>query len=375
MSILQLFSFIYKELKTQKLLYTLFFIILLIMYSITISTFSTAIYIPQKYKSDIQMNYPEGVSISAKGNINELVSIVYDKVDFLNINNHKLLENIVISNDLMQHSNSIGLAYKFTDYNLVDYQMIQGDFWSSQSNGSFDIWISEYISDYLGALIGQEIIFTTFSDISFSFIIRGIYKTDSGTDFLISVKTLLLLSSIDLDGNAVIGVKNVLKIRDIASILSSEGFDYLDFTGMVDMIEAITASEILFWSLTVILFFVSAFMMNTFLLMIVNSREKTYGLYKALGLNSSTILTIVFSVLILIIIMSILFGIWGSKLINLHYRELIYSLFEFEVEIAILWYIPIIVFVFSIVLVVSCLIRYKSKISKTTATLIMSEEN
>ncbi|MDR1940144.1 MAG: hypothetical protein LBQ40_05040 [Clostridiales bacterium] len=397
-----LFELLRIEVAASKKYYIVFFVILVVFLSITIAMFSAAISVPAQYKKDLSDVYPNGagVLISTLSNVD---AIKNSGADYVTFHNSYATNLVTLKNGNKSLDDLSGEAHIFKNetnrnsyLSKIERPFISGRVWNaSDNNGHYNIWLSAFVANALNVTVGGIVR----PDIGYTFELNviGIYEdhfitvkesTEEGNfyeieirdnpDFIISYDLVNMFAqvmgeSIDL-GTAYLEVYDVIDIAKIADKLTKENIDYLDFSNAVENVRALNLSKSLFWLLTFLLLFVGIFAVSNIISMIVNVREKGYGLYKMLGCETSGIIKICFLGLLFILILSLVIGIFCASLIGLYFQSFASNLFNIEFHIGLVWYAPLMVFTMHLLAFALYYLKFKRKFASISPLSILLEE-
>jgi ABC-type multidrug transport system fused ATPase/permease subunit len=375
------------EIAASKKYYIIFFVVLTIFFSATVSMFSTAIDVPKQYKNQLHKRYPDGAAVL----INDLKNIDSVKdcgADYITIYYTYGTEQVRLKNGDKKTAYLSGEAHVFKDeINKTSYldkeeqPFISGRAWKgSDNNNQFKVWLSESTAKALEVSAGDRVV--PEFDVYYEFVVTGVYKdnpseTGSEPDFIIALDLVLRfceIAKVDIAGMGMLEVYDVLDVAKLSGYLEDNGILCIDILGVVDPIRSYNLSRTLFWVITALLFVVGAFAIINLASMIIDTREKTYGLYKVLGATIPELVRICFIALIFILALSVIFGIFGSYLINTYFQDIASDLFVIDFEIKTVWYAPLAVLGINLTSFILYYVGFKKRFTNISPLVILSEE-
>ncbi|MCL2556148.1 MAG: ABC transporter permease [Firmicutes bacterium] len=260
--------------------------------------------------------------------------------------------------------------------------IISGRLWQVQDNNTNSIWISKFASEELKLAVGDTVFFA-FSD--YLFYVIGIFENDYDNgqifqyDFVLSYCTALkIYEKSDLFGGfAELYVFDVFSILALANNLDNLGINFREgfFTNVLEMMDALNTMIVTLIIILIIIFLVGLFATYNFIAIILNTRKKTLGLYKTLGIKNKSILKIIIVVFSIIIFFAVAIGFVVSIPINVLLASQINILSDFPISISLVWFAPIILLFINLVILGLSSLGFIKHIKKINLVNILSAED
>ncbi|MDR2046313.1 MAG: hypothetical protein LBP79_00140 [Clostridiales bacterium] len=295
------FTLVKYEIISAKRYYAVLFIISVLLFSVTVSTFSAAVEIPKRYAEKI----PPSMYFYGAESI----------VEVLNAGADYVVVPLPLDGPVFEFGDKVvypkyGEAHTFRDelnkdtpLSRLDNPFAEGRQWNAEDNNEDyrNIWFSQSVARDLGVKIGDKII-PRIGSVAIPFFnlrVIGVYKEsysrNTVTDkilettpyFVVSyaiVQKLVSLAGIE-DGPWSGVVYDVSRISKVEKNLVDAGIGFVGNGELVSFVNIMNISKIAFWSVTAFLLFLGAATAYNLIRMILNTREKTHGLYRLLGIT------------------------------------------------------------------------------------------
>lgn len=416
MKLFDWFSIAFDELKKSFKIIMLFFVILIMIYSIIISTLSFSSAIGNAISSEINTLYAQNdvalkYTVASEKDIDFLKSLNVKFVTGNNIAMGKITENSLVIGKNLYSSNFKPIVSMLPMYIsqsselnpdglTIDDMIISGRAWNESDNianidGSFNFWSSSDFAETFDLKIGDVVDFkAAISDKIIKLRLTGIYDydlismtvlddTNSGCEFEydyvmpIGVGYSLLKNSeytARCTGNIYLNAPS--DILTIKAQISNYGINVSGIETLEDLMESLTLITNTFFSIAAILMATVMLIVYEMTSMILSSRKSFMGVLCAIGADDR-ILTVIFGGIIeIVVFLSVIISSVLSVLMNNYISIVVCDLFGFEnLYVAFDPMSPIIAFVLSNLFMLIPLFFVNRKIKKQdTVSMITNKE-
>jgi hypothetical protein len=380
-----IFNLLTAEMLASKKYYITFFIVLTVFFSVTIAMFSTAVAVPKQYGEDLHKAFPDGISILIN-DLKKFDAIKNCGADYIRLYG---MDAISLKYGDKTADSLRGEAHVFkneldrTGYlSKLEKPFLSGRAWTESDNtAGRNVWLSESAASALDVSAGRSVT-TLVSGYSFDLVVAGVYakspyEGDLVMDFIISADLAAYFfekAEVGFAGMGILIMYDVLDITKATDNLDKENIGYFDIADIADAVRAYGLSKVLFWIITAVLFFIGAFAIINLASMIINTREKTYGLYKILGATTADLMKICFISLLSVLFVSIIAGIFGSLAVNSYFQDVASDLFLIAFKIEFIWYAPLCVLGVNLFLFFLYYTEFRKRYAGISPLLILLEE-
>jgi hypothetical protein len=354
--------------------------------------FSIAVVVPKQYVDELNKYYANGASLyfyDAK------IDAIKDVgADYIIFRNTAATNSIVLIKSGARAENIYGEAHIFKDelnrnstLGKGENSFIAGRPWNGGDNEDKKnyIWLSEETAATLNAAVGDIVLpevggqYVPYFEIE----VVGIYKDykdelNPTPAFVISYALAARVGNILEEGynswSGIIDIYDIMRISKVAQSLTDSETGYTDISNIIEDVNAINLSKGAFWIVTAFLLLLGGMVIYNLISMIINTREKSYGLYKLLGIGETQMIGVCFVGFLLIFLISLILGIIGAILFVSYFEGVANQLFNMIFDIRLIWYVPFVVFAVNLAVFYICYLKLKKRFKKISPLEIISEE-
>jgi hypothetical protein len=389
----RIFSLLTLEIKAAWKYYAVFFMIMSAIFSATLTVFSSAVGVPSQYADGLRELFPNGayLLVEVDGGVD---GIKVSGADYIYVTNTAATNLVGMRNresgDTVQ--NLRGEAHIFKDevnknsaFGRMENPVVKGRLWNGSDNSSEKhIWLSASVASELNVST-DDFLIPTVNDLYIPYLelkIIGIFQDDDDgarptPSFVVSYDLALYIGSMlgeSVSGTAILDIYDVMDLGAVTRNLDKADISYISLGNVIDDVQAVNLSAVLFWIVTGFLFFVGGLMLFNLMSVVFKMREKAYARLKILGIMMKEIANICFLVFLSALTAAFLIGILVSLALNNYFEGIANGLFGVVFDIRLIWYAPFVIFFANLLTFYLCYSGLAKKFIGVSPLVIIAEE-